>query len=277
MRVLALSPGPLSLQLERLPALASLCSSVGATLQVACSPAVKGAWELLPQLEKVIPFDFEASPNLADWANLLGCVREPDFQVCLNFAEGQQVNLMLSMSHIPTRIAASGFSSTELVQPQEGWASQRLAAYLKPLGCELNADGFRLALPSTILDKARADLPSGEGPLLVLAPKGGADDWPASEWTALPETIGQRLKGLRCSELAIGLGLQARAAAVACADVVLTSCPVTQSLAVFSGVPLVALGGDPNAMPQRADLRCLGRADHLGDLQQNEVLQALGF
>jgi len=277
MRVLALSPGPLSLQLERLPALASLCSSVGATLQVACSPAVKGAWELLPQLEKVIPFDFEASPNLADWANLLGCVREPDFQVCLNFAEGQQVNLMLSMSHIPTRIAASGFSSTELVQPQEGWASQRLAAYLKPLGCELNADGFRLALPSTILDKARADLPSGDGPLLVLAPKGGADDWPASEWTALPETIGQRLKGLRCSELAIGLGLQARAAAVACADVVLTSCPVTQSLAVFSGVPLVALGGDPNAMPQRADLRCLGRADHLGDLQQNEVLQALGF
>ena len=277
MRGLALSPGPLSLQLERLPALASLCSSVGATLQVACSPAVKGAWELLPQLEKVIPFDFEASPNLADWANLLGCVREPDFQVCLNFAEGQQVNLMLSMSHIPTRIAASGFSSTELVQPQEGWASQRLAAYLKPLGCELNADGFRLALPSTILDKARADLPSGDGPLLVLAPKGGADDWPASEWTALPETIGQRLKGLRCSELAIGLGLQARAAAVACADVVLTSCPVTQSLAVFSGVPLVALGGDPNAMPQRADLRCLGRADHLGDLQQSEVLQALGF
>ena len=277
MRVLALSPGPLSLQLERLPALASLCSSVGATLQVACSPAVKGAWELLPQLEKVIPFDFEASPNLADWANLLGCVREPDFQVCLNFAEGQQVNLMLSMSHIPTRIAASGFSSTELVQPQEGWASQRLAAYLKPLGCELNADGFRLALPSTILDKARADLPSGDGPLLVLAPKGGADDWPASEWTALPETIGQRLKGLRCSELAIGLGLQARAAAVACADVVLTSCPVTQSLAVFSGVPLVALGGDPKAMPQRADLRCLGRADRLGDLQQNEVLQALGF
>ena len=63
MRVLALSPGPLSLQLERLPALASLCSSVGATLQVACSPAVKGAWELLPQLEKVIPFDFEASPT----------------------------------------------------------------------------------------------------------------------------------------------------------------------------------------------------------------------
>jgi len=189
MRVLALSPGPLSLQLERLPVLASLCSSVGANLQVACSPAVKAAWELLPQLEKVIPFNFEASPTLADWANLLGCVREPDFQVCLNFAEGQQVNLMLSMSHIPSRIAGSGFSSTELVTPHPGWSSQRLGSYLKPLGCELDADAFRLALPTTALEKARADLPAGDGPLLVLAPKGGSADWPVDAWTALPETI----------------------------------------------------------------------------------------
>ena len=277
MRVLALSPGPLSLQLERLPALASLCSQVGASLQVACSPAVKGAWELLPQLEKVIPFDFEASPNLADWANLLGCVREPDFQVCLNFAEGQQVNLMLSMSHIPTRLSAGGFSSTERVELQEGWVAQRLAGFLRPLGCELEADAFRLALSSTSLDKARAELPSGDGPLLVLAPRGDATDWPAGDWKALPGAISQRLKGLRCSELAVDLGLNARAATVACADVVLSSCPVTQLLAVFSGVPLVALGGDPHAMPERADLRCLGQADRLGELSQEQILQALGF
>ena len=277
MRVLALSPGPLSLQLERLPALASLCSQVGASLQVACSPAVKGAWELLPQLEKVIPFDFEASPNLADWANLLGCVREPDFQVCLNFAEGQQVNLMLSMSHIPTRLSADGFSSTERVDLQEGWVAQRLAGYLKPLGCELDADAFRLSLPSASLDQARADLPSGDGPLLVLAPRGGAEDWPATEWNALPGSISQRLEGLRCSELPVGLGLNARAAAVACADVVLSSRPVTQLLAVFSGVPLVALGGDADAMPQRQELRCLGAAGRLADLSQEQVLQALGF
>jgi len=277
MRVLALSPGPLSLQLERLPVLSSLCSSVGANLQVACSPAVKAAWELLPQLEKVIPFNFEASPTLADWANLLGCVREPDFQVCLNFAEGQQVNLMLSMSHIPSRIAGSGFSSTELVTPHQGWASQRLGGYLKPLGCELDADAFRLALPTAALEKARADLPAGDGPLLVLAPKGGSGDWPVEAWTALPETISQRLEGLRCTELPVEMNLSSRAAAVACADVVLSSCPITQWLAVFSGVPLVALGGNPDDMPERADLRCLGHADRLGELKPDEILQALGF
>ena len=42
--------------------------------------------EALPCLDKLLPFSFEANPTLADWANLLGCVREPDFQICINFA-----------------------------------------------------------------------------------------------------------------------------------------------------------------------------------------------
>ena len=277
MRVLALSPGPLALQLDRLPALVSLCEQVGATLQVACAPTCRGAWELIPQVEKILPFDFEASPTLADWANLLGCVREPDFQVCLNFAEGQQVNLMLSMSHIPTRIASSGFSSTEIVSPGEGWCAQRLASVLKPLGCDLDADRFRLALSSTDLDAARAEQPAGEGPMLLLAPAGSTVDWPEQRWRSLPEAIAQRLKGLRTLQLNPDLPINRRAAAVASADVVLSSCPVSQKLAIYSGVPLVALGAEPQDLPDRPDIRCLGTPGNLSALADDEVLQALGF
>ena len=277
MRVLALSPGPLAQQLDRLPALVSLCEQVGATLQVACAPACRGAWDLVPQVEKILPFDFEAAPTLADWANLLGCVREPDFQVCLNFAEGRQVNLMLSMSHIPTRIASSGFSSTEIVSPDEGWCAQRLASVLKPLGCDLDADRFRLALSSTDLDAARAEQPAGEGPMLLLAPAGSTVDWPEQRWRSLPEAIAQRLKGLRTLQLNPDLPINRRAAAVASADVVLSSCPVSQKLAIYSGVPLVALGAEPQDLPDRPDIRCLGTPGNLSALADDEVLQALGF
>ena len=277
MRVLALSPGPLAQQLDRLPALVSLCEQVGATLQVACAPACRGAWDLVPQVEKILPFDFEAAPTLADWANLLGCVREPDFQVCLNFAEGRQVNLMLSMSHIPTRIASSGFSSTEIVSPGEGWCAQRLASVLKPLGCDLDADRFRLALSSTDLNAARAEQPAGEGPMLLLAPAGSTVDWPEQRWRALPEAIAQRLKGLRTLQLNPDLPINRRAAAVASADVVLSSCPVSQKLAIYSGVPLVALGAEPQDLPDRPDIRCLGTPGNLSALADDEVLQALGF
>ena len=277
MRVLALSPGPLAQQLDRLPALVSLCEQVGATLQVACAPACRGAWDLVPQVEKILPFDFEAAPTLADWANLLGCVREPDFQVCLNFAEGQQVNLMLSMSHIPTRIASSGFSSTEIISPGEGWCAQRLASVLKPLGCYLDADRFRLALSSTDLDAARAEQPAGEGPMLLLAPAGSTVDWPEQRWRSLPEAIAQRLKGLRTLQLNPDLPINRHAAAVASADVVLSSCPVSQKLAIYSGVPLVALGAEPQDLPDRPDIRCLGTPGNLSALADDEVLQALGF
>ena len=277
MRVLALSPGTLTLQLDRLPALVSLCEQLGATLQVACAPTCRRAWDLIPQVEKILPFDFEAAPTLADWANLLGCVREPDFQVCLNFAEGQQVNLMLSMSHIPTRIASSGFSSTEIVSPGEGWCAQRLDSVLKPLGCKMDADRFRLSLSSKDLDAARAEQPAGEGPMLLLAPAGSTRDWPEQRWRALPGSIAQCLEGLRTLHLSPDLPLNRRAAAVASSDVVLSSCPATQRLAVYSGVPLVALGAQPQDLPDRQEIRCLGAPGDLSTLPEVEVLQALGF
>ena len=127
---------------------------------------------LLPALDKVIPIDFDNDPALADWANLLGSIREPDFQICLNFVEGRQVNLMLSMSRIMTRIGRTGFSSTERVvdgllvgpTPPPGW---------RP-GCPLSrcADS-----PS----RSRCSIRFAQTIEMVraaMAPQGGATDWP---------------------------------------------------------------------------------------------------
>ena len=197
MRVLALSPGSLEDQLDRLPALADICQKLNASLQVACDPQQAAPWKLLPCLDKLLPFSFEANPTLADWANLLGCVREPDFQICINFAEGQQVNLMLSMSHIPKRLAVEGFACTDQVNVGPGWTAQRLNPFLQALGLDLEADQFRLPLAAEALEEAREALPSGDGPLLLLSPSGQGDDWPAAEWHKLPETIKSRLPALR--------------------------------------------------------------------------------
>lgn len=278
MRLLALSPGSLQQQLKRLPAIATAAEQLKATVQVACPMAHRQAWELLPAVEKVIPFDFDDSSTLADWANLLGCVREPDFQVCFNFASGRQVNLMLGMSHIPTRIALDGFSTTEHVQQGSGWTAQQPSGFLQAIGLKLDADRFRLSLPAKSLDTVRAEQPVGDGPLLLMAPGGQANDWPESHWRALPDTIRKRLPSLRAQQLTNGGKLQTRAAQVACSDVVLSSCPVTQLLAVFAGVPLVALGANAADMPQREGLRCLGdRTIGLSQLSEQDVLTALGF
>ena len=277
MRVLVLSPGSLEEQLDRLPALASISNQLSASVQVACNPAARAVWELLPALEKVLPFSFETSPNLADWTNLLGSAREPDFQVCINFAEGREVNLMLSMSHIPTRVGRSGFSCTDRVEMGSGWAAQRLAPFLKPLGCVLDADQYRLTLSSDEMNETRSQQPEGDGPLLLLAAGGGEAEWPPNSWRSLTEIIKSRLPELRTVNIAPALPLRKKAAAIACADVVLSSCRTSQRLAVYDGIPLVALGARSDELPERSEIRCLGDSDDLASLPESDVLSALGF
>jgi ADP-heptose:LPS heptosyltransferase len=228
-------------------------------------------------VEKLIPFDFNSNPTLADWANLLGNVREPDFQACINLASGRQVDLMLSMSHIPTRVAAGGFSATNTVAIGSGWPAQAMAAYLKPLGLTLNADGFRLALPKPALDKATSALPAGQGPALLLAPAGGTGDWPSSCWHQLPDQVRSKLPDLRVVQASSKAKLLERAAQVASCDVVLSSDPITTELALLAGMPLVALGRSSTSLPSRQGVQAVGQAGHLDQLEPAAVLTALGL
>jgi ADP-heptose:LPS heptosyltransferase len=276
MRLLVLSPGTAQQQLERMPAIAACANELGASIQVACSPACRSLWTLLPSVEKIIPFDFSASLTMADWANLLGSVREPDFQVCLNFAEGRQVNLMLSMSHIPTRVSEAGFASTALASQAGGWSAQRLSGFLAPIGLSLDAAAFRISLPAELMNSVRERQPQGDGPLLLLQPAATPEDWPAERWKQLPLTIKDKLPGLRTIHLGDNSAPLDRAAQIACADVVLTSCPVTSLLATFCGVPLVALGLSDDQLPERDVIRHLGH-DNLRFLSEADVLEAMGF
>lgn len=278
MRVLFLLPGGSLNQLQAMPAAARVAEALGAQVQVACAPTVAATWRLLPAVEKVIPFDFEGGPSLADWANLLGNVREPDFQACINLASGRQVDLMLSMSHIPNRVAAAGFSATSTIHAgSAGWPAQALAAYLRPLGVELQADAFRLSLPRAALDQAAANLPAGQGPALLLAPAGGSADWPEPQWQALKAQVRDRLPEVRLVDALRGGSLIERAAQMASCDVVLSSDPICSELALLNGSPLVALDRPAAALPQRQGVQAVGDPAQLAQLQSAAVLQALGL
>ena len=284
MRALFLIPGGSSQQLQAFAAVDAVSQQLQAEVQVVCPPASAPLWPLHPAVGKVIPFAFD-SATLADWANLLGSVREPDFQLVINLASGRQVDLMLSMSHIPTRIAASGFSATERIQapPSAGWPNQNLAAYLSPIGVELNADAFRLPMAKASLEEATAALPAGDGPVLLLAPAGGANDWPEPLWQQLPERIRRKLPNLRSITAAASTAAAAtaspaqRAAQVATADVVLASDPLTVEWALLFGVPLVALGRETSTLPVRQGVQGVGSATELQGLSLDAVLLALGL
>ncbi|MEX1316395.1 MAG: lipopolysaccharide heptosyltransferase family protein [Synechococcaceae cyanobacterium] len=276
MRALFLIPGEGSRQLQAFAAVAAVADQLAARVQVVCPPAAVPLWALHPRVERTIPFPF-TNATLADWANLLGSVREPDFQLCINRARGRQVDLMLSMSHIATRVAEAGFSATATVtEPADLWGAQAWQAFLRPIGVDLDAAGFRLALPRTELEAAAAELPAGDGPLLLLAPEGGTGDWPAQRWQELPERIRGRLPNLRTASGDAG-SIRRLAARIASVDVALASDPVCIELALLLGIPLVALGRGPRDLPAREGVRGIGTPGALEQLDPAVVLEALGL
>lgn len=240
MRLLLLSPGGPQEQLAFLPAAATAAGRLTTTLQVACSPAAAPVWSLLPAVEKVLPFDFEGRPSLADWTNLLGAVREPDFQACLNLASGWQLDLLLSLSHIPVRVARGGWSATSRVSDDAGPDALLAALGLDPVPAD-----FRLPLPAEALAKAVERQPPGEGPLLVLTADGAA----------LEPSLRQRLPQVRIEGLRPGSPL-AQAAQLASADVLVSGDPWASGLAGLTGVTHVAVapGDGPDAVLQALGL-----------------------
>lgn len=276
MRALFLIPGDSSTQIQAFAAVAAVIKHLQAEVHVVCPPKEQALWGIHPGAIRTVPFNFEAA-SLADWTNLLGAVREPDFQLCFNRAGGRQVNLMLSMSHIPTRIATSGFSATETVQgPETGWGSLSWQAMLRPVGVPLEAETYTLKLPQPDLEAVAASLPTGDGPLLLLAPSGDSADWPTQCWQELPEVIRQRLAGLRTLDAGTG-SVKGKAARIAVADVVLASDPLSIELALLLGIPLVALGRPPESLPDRDGVRGVEGPGLLANLPIEDVLTALGF
>ncbi|MCP9774151.1 glycosyltransferase family 9 protein [Cyanobium sp. WAJ14-Wanaka] len=278
MRALFLIPGGNAQQLQAFAAVAAVAEQLKAQVHVVCQAASLALWKLQPAVEKVVAFPFEEA-TLADWANLLGTVREPDFQLCVNRAQGRQVDLMLSMSHIPTRVALKGFSATAQVKPSANpWPNQAWEAFLKPVGVHLDAQSYRLALPKAELQAAAKALPAGDGPALLLAPAGDGQDWPLDQWQALPQQIRAKLANLRVLEpTAAGTGALQRAALMANADVVLASDPAVIEWALLLGLPLVALGRAAETLPQRPGLQALGLPGQLKELGIAEVMAALGL
>ncbi|MEO1593304.1 MAG: glycosyltransferase family 9 protein [Cyanobacteria bacterium J06632_22] len=108
MRVLALVPGDISEQLLFLPTLERLKQAYpSAAFVVAVEPRAKAAYSVSKLVNDVIVFDYQAANSPADWANLLGILRDREFEVALCASPRWEEGVLLWLSGIPTRITDS--------------------------------------------------------------------------------------------------------------------------------------------------------------------------
>ncbi|MEO0538647.1 MAG: glycosyltransferase family 9 protein [Cyanobacteria bacterium P01_A01_bin.123] len=105
MRVLALVPGGIGDQILFFPTFDDLQQAYpSAEIDVVVEPLAKSAYRISKVVNEVILFDFQANSSPADWANLLGIIRDREYEVLITLSPKWSIGLLLWLSGVPTRI-----------------------------------------------------------------------------------------------------------------------------------------------------------------------------
>lgn len=121
MRILALVPGGIGDQILFFPTLDDLRGSYPeAEIDVVVEARSTAAYRVCKSISKVIPFDFQDANGPADWGNLLGIIREREYDLAMSLGKGGGLGFLLWLTGIPTRIGyATGVSKFFLSNPVE--------------------------------------------------------------------------------------------------------------------------------------------------------------
>jgi ADP-heptose:LPS heptosyltransferase len=161
MRVLALVPGGIDDQLRFFPTLNHLKAAFEtAEIAVAAPPEAKDVYRLSKVVTEVIPYSFQMHNSPADWANLLGIVRDREFEVVLTLTQSWSIGLLLWLSGVPTRVGyAGGANDLLLTDTVPLKAEQPLVSQYHDLLQAIELPG---AVPALTINVPQSDIRSVE-------------------------------------------------------------------------------------------------------------------
>ncbi len=115
MRIVALVPGGIGDQLLFFPTLDDLKRNLPkAKIDVVVEPRSKTAYRVSKSVNDILAFDFKDRNSLADWGNLVGTIRDREYDVAIALGQSWLVGLLLWLTGIPTRVGYRGKGSTFL-------------------------------------------------------------------------------------------------------------------------------------------------------------------
>jgi ADP-heptose:LPS heptosyltransferase len=104
-RILALVPGGIGDQILFFPTLAGLRQRFPeAEIEVMVEPRAVSAYEVCPSVSKVLTFPFKEQLSLGDLSDLLGRIRERQYDAVLSLGKGIGAKLLLWLTGIPKRV-----------------------------------------------------------------------------------------------------------------------------------------------------------------------------
>jgi ADP-heptose:LPS heptosyltransferase len=209
MQVLALIPGEISDQLLFFPTLEHLKQELpNAEISIVADPAVVSAYRVSKIVDQTIPFPFGKNNSPADWANLLGVVRDREYELAITTSRSWSVGLLLWLSGIPTRIGYGGgannfFLTATVPVQEEQYLAQQYHDLLLPLDLQGTMTATAINVPQgdiTWVNQQMQSLGIGDQGYVLLYPglaEGrDRDTYPVEGWQAIIQDFQKRQPGL---------------------------------------------------------------------------------
>lgn len=188
MRVVALVPGGIGDQILFFPTLDHLKRSYPeAEIDVIVEPRSIGAYRVCQSVNKAIAFNWKNRNSMADWANLLGIIRDREYDAAISLGQRTQVGFLLWLTGIQTRIGYSNDHNLFLTQ-----------------AIPLNPDQYAAAMYHDLLKGLNINTPCPE--LAINVPKRDIE-WAENEQKRLGITEGYLLLHGGSSQLALAKGI----------------------------------------------------------------------
>lgn len=163
MRIVALVPGGIGDQILFFPTLDDLKQTYpNAEIDVVVEPRSQSAYRICKSVNDTILFDFKGRSSPADWANLLGVLRDRYYDVALTLGRSWGPGLLLWLTGIETRIGygtggKTSFLTRTVPLKMEQYAAGMYHDLLQGLDINTPCPELAIAIPKRDLDWAEAE------------------------------------------------------------------------------------------------------------------------
>ncbi|WP_194052186.1 glycosyltransferase family 9 protein [Nodosilinea sp. LEGE 06152] len=173
-----------------------------AEVSVVATPAAAAIYQLSKGVTEVVPYNFAAPNSPADWANLLGIVRDREFDVALTLTQSWSIALLLWLSGVPTRLGYGGAANdmllTATVPRRTGMTS--CSDLLSLINVTGDPPALSVNVPRsdlTTVESMRQGAGLENGYVLVSpGPTSSGNTYPTESWIAILKDFQQRQPGL---------------------------------------------------------------------------------
>lgn len=196
MRILILVPGGIGEQILFFPTLEDLTQQYPkASVDVLVEPRAKSAYRVCPSIHEVLLFDYRDRNGLADYLNLLGVIRDREYEIAISAESSWAIEMLLWLNGIPVRVgyqnATSWFLSNPVARKTEQYTPWMYHDLLKGLDIHSSCPPLHITLPKADINWAETEQQrlgvkdSG----YILLHQGATIHYPLDQWQKIIDDI----------------------------------------------------------------------------------------